>query len=133
MPEIPWDVIIQLVAVLIAVALGFYKVGRWTKSIDKRIEGVEQRINLLVIMHRKEIVDFYHKAWPHKSNPSTEKDILLRKLREGTITREESLRLREILENEKRAALAVGAVMAALAIGGLLLLIAILLGGEGER
>lgn len=134
MPEIPWDILISTVAVLITVALGFYRVGRWTKAIEERFKKIESPVQLLVVLHRKEIIDFYSRSWgsAHRSNPSTEKDILLRKLRKGTITRDESLRLREILENERRMAIRAGAIMAALAIGGLLLLIAIILGGEGE-
>ena len=135
MSEIPWDIIIPnigwiavFVTVLVAVATLFYRFGGW----NERIKKIETAINLLLAVHKGEIMDFYMKSWGsvHKSNPSTEKDILMRKLRDGTITRDENLRLREILEEERRQAQAVGAILAVLAIGGLLLLLAVLSGED---
>ena len=130
MTEIPWEIIIPTAAVLITGAYGVYRIGRWTKGVEGKLERVEESTKALILIHTKELVDFYIKSWGsmHKSNPSTEKDILLRKLRDGTISREESLRLKQILEKERIAALAAGAILTALAIGGLLLLLAILLG-----
>ena len=59
-----------------------------------------------------------------KSNPSNSQD-LLQKLRDGTIILDESLKLKQILEEERIVAKEGGSLDAVMAIGALLFLIAI--------
>ncbi len=62
---------------------------------------------------------------PH--NPHPDKDILLKKLYEGTITYEESTILQNILEDEKRSAEASNEFIKVLIIIGVLAFLAIVL------
>lgn len=88
-------------------------------------------LEALLLIHRKEIVDSYFDFFGIKSNPHPDKELLLRKLRDGTITREESLSLKAILEEEKREiGNKKGGIGGLLIILGLLLLLAILLGED---
>jgi uncharacterized membrane protein len=57
----------------------------------------------------------------------------LGKLKDGTITYEETLRLKQIVEAEEAVARAREAVGALIAIGGLLLLLKIILDMLGEK
>lgn len=142
MTEIPWEVIIPnigwitvFVTILVISCTLFYKFGSWRKEIDGRLENIEKPMNLLLFIHTDEIIDHYAKSWgkAHASNPHNEKEVLLRKLREGTISREESLRLRSILEEEQRVARNSEALGAVFAIGALLFLIAIILNSLAEE
>jgi len=71
-------------------------------------------------MHRQELVDLYSSGSFGSSNPYlSEKDVLLVKLRDGTITYDEAERLRwQLLQEQAQAA-----AKNILAIAGLLLLL----------
>jgi len=141
MSEIPWDLLFPQVGwiavfltVLIASCGLFYTFGRWQENIKRQFEKIEKPLKLLLLIHRKELVDSYFDFFGIKSNPHLDKEFLLRKLRDGTITHEESLRLKTILEEEKKQAEKKGGnIGGLLIILGLLLLLAILLGGDEQE
>jgi len=133
MSEIPWGIIIPnvgwiavFIAILIA-SLNFNsKFIGWQKDVDHNFGKIEKPLNALVLIHRKELVDNYSEVFGIKLNPHPDKEFLLQKLRDGTITREEGFRLRAILEEEQREKK--GGVVGLLIIAGLLFLLAIILG-----
>lgn len=84
----------------------------------------------------RKFIGVYTLTFLKKSNPSiSRKEELLRKANTRTITYEESLELKDILEKEAKNAQAIGDFFRFLVIMGILIfigaLIAELLGGEG--
>lgn len=93
------------------------------------------------IAFKNDVIDFYQSMKTEKettSNPHdlpkqpSEKDILLGKLRDGSITPGEAQRLHAILEREAAEARAMGALGALLAILGLLALLALIAGALSD-
>ncbi|MEM1718242.1 MAG: hypothetical protein QW794_01150 [Thermosphaera sp.] len=68
------------------------------KSIEEKLGRVESITGWLLFLHRDDLFKLYEQYFPPHSSSSTEKDRLLAKLREGTITLEEGRRLQELLE-----------------------------------
>lgn len=114
----------------------FGLVFNYLRSIEKTTENTGRIIG---IAFKEDIVKNYEKIQPktHSNegngapyypakSPSSEKDILLQKLRDGNLTADESKKLHTILESEAANARASGAVAALLAILGLLALLALL-------
>jgi 1-deoxy-D-xylulose 5-phosphate reductoisomerase len=122
-------------AAFIATVLGIgYTIGRWTKTIDARLKDVEGATSLLIYLHLDRILELYRKFFPLSSNPQeVEKERLLSKLREGTLTPQEADKLRELLERQRADALMKGLIGGAIVIGGLLLLLAFLSVLVGEK
>jgi len=120
--------IIVAVGAIVAIVSVIIKIGKWIQKINAKLEGVGKSTGLLLFIHRKELFKLYDKFYPpHSSNPTpTEKEILLAKLREGTITSVEAERLRPMLEKQRADASAKDLIGAAIIIGGLLLLLAML-------
>lgn len=144
MTEFSWDILLSqvdwiavLVVVLVTSCGIFYKFGRWQKDIDRKFEKIddnfeeiEKVVKPLLLVHKEELVDAYFKMWgTHTGNPHFDKDDLLRKLRDGTISREESLRLQDILEEERKKANKTGGGGLWIILG-LLVLLAIFLGND---
>jgi hypothetical protein len=130
-----------MVAILTLLGVGI-KVGMWIKGIsdkvtkvEDRLKTVESNIGLLLFLHKEDLFKLYDRYFPpHGSNPSeTEKERLLAKLRDGTITPQEAERLKPLLEKQRSEALVSGLVGAAIVIGGLLLLLAIISAFGRER
>ncbi|MEM2169827.1 MAG: hypothetical protein QW186_08540 [Candidatus Bathyarchaeia archaeon] len=125
-----WLPIIAAVITIICTVRGVsYTFGRWARGVEERFERIEKRLEnvesitgWLLFLHRDDLFKLYEQYFPHHSSSSTEKDRLLARLREGTITPDECGRLRELLERQRSEAAAAGAMGAVIAIGGLLLL-----------
>jgi len=124
------------------IALYRYFDSKYDKKIDKikddineiksqgaryevRINSIKESLDRFESEFRSQIVDFYRMVGNIKKytgNPisSEEKQRLLIKYKNGTITREEAEKLKRILEIEKREAEEAGNALAALAIALLL-------------
>ncbi len=134
-----WNLLSSIVTILTLLGVGI-KVGSWIKGVSTRFDDVENRLKnvelntgWLLFIHREEPFKLYDKFYPpHRSNLS-EKDMLLAKLREGTITPQEAEKLKPLLEKQRAEAFASGSVGAAIVIGGLLLLLAIISALAGEK
>jgi len=111
----------------------------YLRSIDKTMD----RIGIIFgIAFKNDVIDFYQSkvraekettSNPHDPpNQPSEKDILLGKLRDGSITPGEAQRLHAILEREAAEARARGALGALLAILGLLALLALIAGALSD-
>ncbi len=112
--------IISFIGVAVAAGVAIFRFGRWTYKTDVRLDRVEGGLGALLMIHRKELVNFYLEETPSSSNPHpTEKDLLLIKLSQGTITYQESQRLQQLLQQEQAEATGKSLV----AIAGLLLLL----------
>lgn len=128
--------LITLIGLLITVAVVAFRMGRYFKGIESRLDSIEPSVRLLLLIHSKEIIQYYktHRIVSLNPGPNQpEKDVLLRKLGDGTITRNEALKLEEILRQEEARARVAKAIGAIIAIGGLLLLIKIILDMLGEK
>lgn len=133
-----WEIIFpNLGWILTLLALGgfIWRASGWKTEKDIELKKIKTSVNYLVSIHREELSDWYMKVWGAEigSNPIPSRESLLQKLRDGTINYEESLRLKQILEEEKRAAKEGGSFGAVMAIGALLLLIAIILSESPEK
>jgi len=97
-------------------------------SFFARVNRIDRSVQALVIIHTKELIEFYKKTGTSLFNPnsSTEKDALLDKLERGILTVEEADKLERILKKEELEAKRKGQTMAVLAIGALLALILLL-------
>ena len=137
MANIFWDVINPFIDIgILLTLLGCaYVFGGWKNDVEYRIKNIEKPIGYLILLHKDEFIDQYMEFWgtENKSNPHTDKGYLLRKLKDSTITYEESIRLQAILEDERRIARERGSTGGLLAIGALLLLIAIFIDSLSEE
>jgi len=118
-----WSIILQL-ATLATVIMGAYKIGRWTRGIEARIEKLEN--HPLLVATENVTVDLlskiiYNSLEKFKANPIPEHMVrrrleLTEKLEKGTITKEEAEELKNILHKELEEAQAMNNLIAALAI-----------------
>ena len=100
----------------------------YLRSIEKTSESIGRIVG---IAFKEDVINYYKKmrSNPHSNendNPGSERDILLQKLDEGTMTSDESRKLKAILEQEAANARIAGAIGVLLAILGLLALLALL-------
>lgn len=124
------------VGLLITVAAAAFGIGYYLRGIESRLGSIEPSVRLLLLIHSKEIIRYYKTHGIVSLNPGPnqpEKDVLLRKLGDGTIIRDEALRLQEILRQEEARAQAARTIGALIAIAGLLLLVKIFLDMLGEK
>lgn len=142
MSELTLELFLSISALIVSVTFFLAGLILWyLRSIDKTVD----RIGVVFgIAFKDEVVDYYKSSMkekktsnPHSSphNPSsqpTEKDILLERLRDGSISPGEAQRLHLILEREAAEARARGAVGALLAILGLLALLALIAGALSD-
>lgn len=140
LPFLPY---LSVLGFIITLLLILYRMGRWTKNIEKDLEGISKKLDNLAPKIEKmpeefwrKFIDVYILTYLKKGNPSvSRKEELLRKANNRTITYEESLELKDILEKEAKNAQAVGDFFKFLVIMGILIfigaLIAELFGGEG--
>lgn len=101
----------------------FNKIHQRFETVEQKLGAVKTDVDALVFAHSREFFQAYKKGI---GLSSPEKQVLLTKFEDGTITYNEALRLREILEREKVEAFARGA-FAALAIVGLLALLGVII------
>jgi len=120
---------LEFLAFIITLVLIFYGIGRWTKNIEKDLESISQKLDNLAPKIEKmpeefwrKFIDVYMLTYLKKGNPSiTRKEELLRKANSRTITYEESLELKGILEKEAKNAQAIGDFFQFLIIMGILI------------
>jgi len=109
--------------------------GRWTKNIEKDLEDISKKLDNLVPKIEKmpeeffrKFIDVYMLTYLKKGNPSiTRKEELLRKANNRTITYEETLELKGILEKEAKNAQAIGDFFKFLVIMGILIFLGALM------
>ena len=95
--------------------------GERIKAVETSLEGAKEQL--------KVFIDLYRDATKGKpDNPGPRKRILLEKLKSNTITMIEARELKAVLEKEKKRASAGGDLVEAIAIIGILILIAIVIG-----
>ena len=118
---------VVIIGAIIAIAKGGLKVfGRIGK-----IENIDRAVNALLFIHRDELFELYKNQIRLVFNPVSspyseqEKNFLLEELRAGSLTREHSKRLTEILKYEESEARRKDNQIAVIVIGALLLLIAL--------
>ncbi|MEM2912408.1 MAG: hypothetical protein QW146_07885 [Candidatus Bathyarchaeia archaeon] len=123
--------LLTIVAFIITIALLFYRLGQWTKNLENslkdistKLDNVSKGIDKVPEQFWSKFIDAYRMLGMVKSkgNPSrSRKDILLEKAKNRTISYEESLELKDMLEREAKQAQAVGDFFAFLIIMGILL------------
>ena len=129
MTELTLEVFLSIFIPIVSIIFFFFGlILTYLRSIEKSTDNIGRIVG---IAFKEEVVNYYKKMRGNprsneNDNPGSEKDILLQKLEEGTITRDESRRLRAILEQEAANARIAGAIGALLAILGLLALLALL-------
>ena len=77
----------------------FHGIHERFEAVEQKLSAVKTDIDALVFAHSREFLQAYKKGI---GLSSPEKQILLTKFEDGTITYDEALSLREILEREKR-------------------------------
>ena len=153
-------IIAGIIAALVVLLGLFYRMAQWIQRISQGIDAIpgihasvnnlqvsvagietsvavlKTSVDILMLTNEDRIFDFYHRnSPPSPGNPYTvkERDSLLLKLQENTITRAEALRLQEIMEEEKTTASDKGlSPLTVLGIAGVLLLVALFLGTRDE-
>ena len=110
---------IAAVGLLVTVVVLLLRLGRWVQRIEDRFDLIDRRLSLiegrlsaietplsiLVFIHAREITSLYQNIGPSPSgNPYTreERDELLKKLVDVSLTYGEALRLKEILEEDQQ-------------------------------
>ena len=117
--------IVIIVAIVGVAKSGFNIFGKINK-----IDNIEKGVNALLLMHHDEIIATYRDQIKIVFNPvpshHPDKEELLRKLEGGYLTPLEADRLNQILRYEEAEAKRKDNQMAILAIGALILLVALL-------
>jgi hypothetical protein len=117
--------------VIIVTIIGIAKSGFNIFNKINKIDNIEKGTNALLLIHRDELFALYKDQIKIVFNPTSspyspeEKNLLLEKLKYGYLTGEESEKLTEILKYEEEVAKQKDQQLAVLAIGALLLLIAL--------
>jgi len=132
LPFLPY---LSILAFIITLLLIVYRMGRWTKNIEKDLEDISKKLDNLVPKIEKmpeeffrKFIDVYMLTYLKKGNPSiTRKEELLRKANNRTITYEETLELKGILEKEAKNAQAIGDFFKFLVIMGILIFLGALM------
>lgn len=103
-------------------ALTLSSLNKMSSSLT-RIESITNNANKSIVINNYEKESKLH-------NPATEKDRLMKKLKEDTITKEEAKKLKAILEREKEEAENIGNFGLFLAILGVIALLAWIIGSR---
>jgi len=122
-----WAIIL---AVIIPLVVFMWTMLPWIKHVIKadmgevkeRIATIEGQLSVL-LEHQKQMIDVYMKM-KRIANPNNEEAILLTKLKNDTITRQEAIRLQKIMSSEKESAEQENDFLKAVLIIGILGLIA---------
>lgn len=117
---------VVIITVIVAAAKGGFGIfGKIAK-----IDSIDKGVNALLLLHHGEIIAQYRDQIKLVFNPipspDTDRDELLQKLEDGSLNSVEARRFTEILKSEEAEAKHKDNQMAVLAIGGLLLLLALL-------
>ena len=122
--------ILSGVIVLVVAIVGIAKSGFNIFGKINKIDNIERGTNALLFIHRNELFDLYRDqikiVFNPASSPFPEKEYLLEQLKSGYLTHEEAERLTEILKYEENEAKQKDLQVAVLAIGAILLLIALM-------
>jgi hypothetical protein len=127
-----WSGIISAVIVVLGVIFAIVKGGLGIFTKLNKIDNIEQGVDALLILHADKIIELYKDKIRIVFNPmpspysENEKTQLLQKLQSGDLNRIEAQRLTGILKYEENKAKEKDQQMAVLAIGALILLIALL-------
>ena len=117
--------IVIIVAIIGVAKSGFNIFGKINK-----IDNIEKSTNALLLIHREELFNLYKDQIKIVFNPTPspfpDKEGLLAKLESGYLTPTETARLTQILKYEESEAKNKDNQMAVLAIGALILLLALL-------
>ena len=118
---------IIIIGTIVAIAKGGFKIfGKIGK-----IENIDKAVNALLLLHHNEIIAEYKDRIKLVFNPIPssypDKEELLQKLEDGYLTSAEANKLTEILKYEEAEAKRKDNQMAVLAIGALILLLALVL------
>ncbi len=115
--------------VILTIIIGIAKSGFNIFGKINKIENIEKGTNALLLIHRDELFELYKDQMKIVFNPTPspfpEKEYLLERLKSGYLMPEEAEKLKEILKYEQNAANQKNLQTAVLAIGALLLLIAL--------
>ena len=118
--------IVVIIMAIVAIAKGGLHIFRQIGKID----GIDKGVNALLILHHNEIIAEYRDKIRLVFNPIPssfpDREELLQKLENGYLTSAEVRSLTEILKHEEAEAKRKDNQMAMLAIGALLLLLALL-------
>lgn len=127
------SVILGVIASVIVILTVIYAIAKSGFNIFgkiNKIDNIEKATNALLFIHRDQLFDLYKDQIKIVFNPTAypfpEKDYLLEKLKGGYLTHEESQKLTEILKYEEAEAKRKDQQVAVLAIGALILLIALM-------
>lgn len=122
--------IISGAIVIIVVIIGIAKSGLNIFAKINKIDNVEKGTNALLLIHREQLFNLYKDQIKIVFNPTPspfpDKEDLLAKLEGGYLTPTETARFTQILKYEESEANRKDNQMAVLAIGALILLLALL-------
>jgi len=118
-----------LLGFIISISVLIYKLGKWTEkmetslgNVSKGINATSEKIDKIPENFWVKFIDAYKLLAVMKSNPKkTRKEELLDKAKNRTISYEESLELKDILESEAKQAQASGDFFKFLIIMGILI------------
>lgn len=101
--------------------------GAWSYRIKTRLDKIDNHITPLVILHKKELIEYYlEKGIMPNPGMTTRKKYLIDKLGVGTLSFSESQELSRVLKIEEKVAREAGNTDALIAILGLIALVAII-------
>jgi len=116
--------------ILSAIAAGGIIVGAlwYVFSLHDKVNRIDRSVKALVMIHSVEMAEFYkdNVASLYNPQPNPERDELLAKLDQGTLTIEEINKLERILKWEETEAKRKDQQKAVIAIGGMLILLYLL-------
>ena len=127
---IPWDVVAIVSSVIIPLLLFMLALRPWIRDVAKTAIG-DVKVELATLKAelkayrdtQKEFIELY-KLVGHPRNPHPDKEALLEKLKNDTITREEAITLQQMMNEERQIAQEQNDILKAIVIIGILALIA---------
>jgi len=129
MAEVTLEIFLWAIGIL--VAGGLFIAGlliHYLKNIDTTLGDVKNSIAQMPMSFWKSFIDVYLSMQKSASNPVPDRKIeLLQKLRAGTIIPQESLELKDIMEQEAKAAQASQDLFRLILIIGIIIVIAMML------
>jgi len=132
-----WVVVAVIFSVIIPLVVFMFTLRPWVRDVARnavsdlgeRVARIEGRLDTL-IEQNKSYIDIFMKL-RGLSNPTDDEGILLTKLRNDTITREEAIRLNGIMNAERQRAESENDLLKVFLIIGILTLIGIVLSKSG--
>ncbi len=132
-----WVIIAVVFSVIIPLVVFMFTLRPWVRDtaenavsgLGERVARIEGQLSTL-IEQNKSYIDIFMNL-KKLGNPTDEEGILLTKLRDDTITREEAIKLNEIMVTERKEAENENDLLKVLLIIGILALIGIVLSKSG--